>query len=84
MAENEGWHFEGADPESGLTDTVIHEDCSLRSEDNFYDDEPEVTSDTRNVIDGTDLVNVITTWTCQCGAITETRETYPRSYFEEA
>ena len=69
---NEGWSFEGPDPEVGIFgDRVVHEDCPVDVE------EAEVTDVATFRSTGDGYLEVTRVFTCTCGATTRTVDTYP-------
>ena len=86
MTTNEGWEFEGPDPEVGIFgDLIVHAACPDLPADLDAPDNVNglVVENSTTRTDG-QLVRVTTTYTClRCGATASAVESWPAHYFEE-
>jgi len=85
---NEGWLFEGPDPEVGIFgDLIVHDACPIVSDDDEAPDNTNGGVEEADVSYVTDkqrrLVTMTTTYKCvRCGATTQASEQFPADDFE--
>lgn len=84
MALNEGWYFEGPDPEVGIFgDLIVHEACTAVAEGDDVPDAEQVDV-TIKASTTAGVENIVTTFRCPaCGATTQTTDQQPSDHFKE-